>query len=577
MWPLAIVLRIWPHPIALVLFEVIAMVGGMVVVLNWICEFLAHSNRVKSSISIWLLVLSPVALLAFNPWILWSILYPFHFEPIGVLFALLCAHALWKGSNQVWIWAVLCILCGDVVTTYLIAVGFSGVIAGRRWIRRGSVLILGSVLASLAFSALHWNAGSGIGITYINLLGGNGSKSLTHIGVLHFLIWLFEHPFHVLATLWNERLDIYANLMPGGGIGAFMPWSIAMSFLLAVTNGLTNNYVFYEPGFQNSPAYFFVPLGTTMFCALLIGSRSLVKRRIGHLIMVTAVVNAIAWGIVWFPQSSYRWISISSAAAKQLYNTEKMIPEKQEVIASQGVLGIFSGRQYIYTNHPDFHAPLMTKVDWIVIVPRQGIEPQTTASAYLAIEALADMPNVTLVSSHAGVWVFKLVRLSRNEVLDITGYTGDEPISAGSQAGPDGIEIRTGPGKTWYLQSKQQRGYVLAYDYFYRDPGKYEASVTLSNEGPVIVEVWNNSSKKLLARRLLDNSATPRTVELPVEFSKPHTAITFYGSGIWWVSGRPYAGDQLEVRVFSPGESSVHVDSVSFGGHLLPYWKPKSK
>ena len=563
-WPLAVLMRLWSNPLSPLIFQDLAAVGAMAVVLTWTCEELSRRMSSVPKLMVWIAVFLPLVLMAFNPWILWSLLYPFHLEVLGTFFALLAAHSLWKGSNRVWLYVILCFLCGDVIALYVAAIGFGAIIAGRRWAMKGIGLVVASLMVFLIIASLHLNAGSGGTGTYSHLWPAGFSLGNHHRGIIHELTYVLTHPWGPIKLLWKRRESIFSNLLPGGGVGVFLPWSFPMVTMLTFVNGLTNSNIFIRPGFQNVPTYFFVPLGTALFCVGLITSKIRIRRVAGFALIGLAALNAIVWGLVWFPASSYIWINVTPSAAHQILLAEQQIPPNNEVVVSQGIIGLFAGREYAYSDHFGINVPIKTQKLWVVIAPRQGIETQSVASADLTITELSALPNVSLIREKAGVWLFLLRRRSEEKVLSLSRQ--GTKIGAWIQSGPAGTPIRNGPSVDWYLSSNGKSGYVLDHDYFYRDPGHYVAEVSLSNSGPVDVEVWNSSTDRLLSRDYLVSSDLVRKVDIPVAFKLPSVQPSFRGWGIWKIESPPYYGDQLEIRIFSPGGSRVKVVSTFLSG-----------
>ena len=108
--------------------------------------------------------------------------------------------------------------CGDVAATYLAAIGFGAVLAGRRSRRAGAVLAFLGVAALRDHHAVHGNIGSGNGLQALRVPGHPGPWPGTQPG---------RHgEGHPAASapgaraLWAKRLDIWANLAPSGLLGA---------------------------------------------------------------------------------------------------------------------------------------------------------------------------------------------------------------------------------------------------------------------------------------------------------------------------------------------------------------------
>jgi hypothetical protein len=156
---------------------------------------------------------------------------------------------------------------------------------------------------------------------------------------------ILTHPLRIVVALWQKRVDISAALLPGGAIGIlFRPVLplIAVGLLAAM---LSAGWRFAQPLFQLLPVYVLVPLGTVAMLAWLARRHS--RMALGCAALLVA--QALGWAIVWGPQVPAHWLRVSSPTAATLAKVRAQIPESDEVVASQGVLGPFSGRLDVHT------------------------------------------------------------------------------------------------------------------------------------------------------------------------------------------------------------------------------------
>jgi hypothetical protein len=99
---------------------------------------------------------------------------------------------------------------------------------------------------------------------------------------------------------------------------------------------------------------------------------------------------------------------VSAPTAATLASIEPRIPAADEVIASQGVVGPFSGRtdvQAFFGPGPD-PKPLDGSTTWFIIVPNEGIEVATPQAAIQLVHELAGPMHARLVTHAHGVWVY---------------------------------------------------------------------------------------------------------------------------------------------------------------------------
>ena len=103
---------------------------------------------------------------------------------------------------------------------------------------------------------------------------------------------------------------------------------------------LSAGWRFAQPSFQLLPVYVAVPAGTGAALAWL----SQRHTRIAGAFAILVVAQAICWAVIWGPQLARHWLRVSAPAAATLAEVRAQIPESDEVVASQGFLGPFSGR-----------------------------------------------------------------------------------------------------------------------------------------------------------------------------------------------------------------------------------------
>jgi hypothetical protein len=106
-------------------------------------------------------------------------------------------------------------------------------------------------------------------------------------------------------------------------------------------------------------------------------------------------------------------------------------------------------------------------------------------------------------------------------------------------------------------------GYVVDQLEWQAPPGRYDAAVTLLTAGgPVNVEVWNDTSGALLARRTVLPTDGIQTISMPVDATIPYQAKVYAGWGPFRADfTSPPPGERLEVRVWSPGGTLADVYS----------------
>jgi hypothetical protein len=551
MWPLALLYWVFPSGVSLLWLQDIGVVGAELVAFTWLCEI---ALRYRAGRDARWLAGAGLVLLVVNPWSWWAVSFDFHAECLAVLFITLAGWDLANGRRRAWVWAAAVLACGDVAGTYVLGLGLGLLIISRASWRRGALLAcLGG--GALAFiTAIHGNEGSGHGLkAYAYLAGPGYNHSLYHsLGVIGLVLGIATHPFAVVAKLWSKRLDVWANLASSGFLGlGYLPL-LPLLVVVVVSNSLFPGYLFSEPLFQSLPVYVLMPVATVG----VLGWLTARHRRVGLVAATLVAAQAIGWSAVWGPQTPLQWLRVPASTAATLAAVEARIPASAAVFASQGVVGRFGTR---YDVRPlNGNLPLRPGQDWFVFAPWAGIETQTTAGAMAFAAKLADNLHATLVTDANDVWAFRWSPPPGMSRLEVAGGTSQLP--AWTAPGAAGTAVLTGPPAGWHVTSTGREGYVVDRLEWQPQPGRYQASVTLSASGPVNVEVWNDTVNRLITRRSVPSTTGIQTIVLPVEARTDYQATVYGGWGPFQAKfPHPRSGERIEVRIWTPGSGTVNV------------------
>lgn len=553
LWPLALLGLVSPHGPVLLYIQDVALVGAELVAWRWI----HGATTTRPGWAGRVLAIAGLVLLLGDPWSWWAISFDFHMEIVGLPFIILAAYELGhQGRRRTWLWVGLALLCGTVVATYVVGLGIAALLAGRRWRRQGVLLLGLGVVWTLLTTLIHANRGIGLVAAY-GYLGAKGLSPGTSIFVLAGRI--LEHPTRILAALWDRRVNIWANLAPGGFLGIVSPWVLGLAIPVLLANELAHGGGLSAPLFQSALLYVFLPVGTVL---VLVRCHQRWPR-IALSLAALAVVDVVAWAIVWGPQLAPTWLEVVPAAsAAELTRADAMIPPTAEVVASQGFLGRFSDRAYAYeVPAPRQRIPVRARQIWWIIGPAIGVEPDPVVDQAALVATLAGSMHAQLELRGAGIWVFRWV--PRPRARYVTLPAPPQKLPAWAFVGASGVPVLAGPPNTWYLGSSASPGYVFDTDYWREPPGRYDASVTLAASVPVNVEVWNATGDVMLARESLPPSNGPETVHVLFDAlrSYPHQQFTGWGP-LRADFTSPPTGDRLEVKVWSPGGGIVDVEGV---------------
>jgi hypothetical protein len=388
----------------------------------------------------------------------------------------------------------------------------------------------------------------------------HGSAPTSTAEVLKLLI---KHPLRALGNLFDDRLAGFALLSVSGLLGVISPWALGITLVCFVEAGfsawpiLTPSYAF-----QNFAILIFVPIGTVMaLVPLMKSSKSWVKKSALSFVALE-LVWVLGWFAVWAPETPSRWVTIPTKSSVVLRQAESLIPEADEVVASQGIVGAFSLRKYIYmfdleTNSGKKIIPLDTKTVWMLVTPNLGIELQAPQSAYEMISKLQTLEGMDTVIHREGVYLLKwnVPEGTPNPfVLDFRDTTVD-PLLLNSVGYRNPIDPN---GKS---------GYILnGYYQIVNRPQSFRYSVELKSDGPLVIEVWNSTTDALLGRQsIVSTNNEYQTFHLNASISKI-TGQKIW-NGVWPFKSqveRPYfEGDALELRIFDPGATRCEIRSIT--------------
>jgi hypothetical protein len=545
----------------------IALVVAECVTFAWMCEVAASRPRRTG----WKLAALGLFFLVANPWMYWALSFDFHAETLGACFALLAAYDLAHHHNRAWLWVALCLCCGDVCATYVAGVGISAVLAGKPWRRQGLVFIgLGAAFTGLA-TVIGANSGSGLA-SYAPPTGGSGGGGgaggtgghVTHVthavrgsgvsGVSGLLASPFRAPAKFFHDLWPNKLNIYANLAPAGGIGIFCAWGFGVPFLVLLENNLRSG--FSVTAAQNLPIYCFVSLGTVMVLSRI----SAWKPVVATVVAVVLALSTLGWFIEWFPRTDSQWLRVNATAAAAIARATASITPGDEVAAAHGVEGRLAGRAQMYTLGTAL--PVGAHTVFLVSAPSQGIETIPLQEELSILDQISKAGG-RLVSSGGGAWVFEWSPPHVNTVKFWNPSCTTLP--AWAMASNAGRPLTKGPVADWGMVATGAKGYLLYGGYIRQPAGHYQATVTMASHGPLSVEVWDSDRHELLAKRRVAATGTSAPVVVPYAAPPQVNRPTSIGAGVFRiipVTAPP--NDQIEVRVYSAGHVAAKVSSVQY-------------
>jgi hypothetical protein len=562
MWPLALLYWVWPHGITLLWLADAGVVAAQAVAFTWICQIAGrHGSGRKAA----LLAGAGCVLLVANPWVWLSVSNDFHVECISVVFAALLAFDLANRRRRAWAWVPVLLACGDVAASYVIGLGAGALLAQRGNRLRGAVITVLGAAWILFIAKIHGNLGSGNGFrAFAYLAGPAASSGGAPLSPAALAAGIARRPLMALHAIWAKRDDVLANLCPGGLLGLGFPALLPLVLAVAGPNTLYPSVLFAQPSFQSLPVYVLMPAGTVAALSWLARRRRWPALALGGLVLA----QALAWSAVWLPTVPVTWLRTPAAAAAVLSRLEARVPRSAEVVASDGVMGRFSGRAHLYMLFARGGVPVHGET-WFVVAPGVGINSPDTARDMAFIGRLAGRMHATLMLHAGGIWAFRWHPPAGTRWLAITRATR-QPLPGWTGIMPDGgfaRRILSGPVRTWHATMPYGHGYVAAGLAWIKPPGLYQASVTMSATGPASVEVWNDTGDVLLARRIVPATTGIQHVVMPVDARTAYPSRTFSGWGPFRAYFMPPpAGNRLEIRVWKLGSGTVSVYLAQLAG-----------
>ena len=349
MWPLALLHPVVHSAVALVVVQILALVGAEMVAFTWVTALVRRAELAPR----WSVAVSAgtVVLLVASPGSYASVVEDFHFEAFATLFVLLAAYDLWSGrTRRMWAWLALCLLCGDIGGLYALGLGLSALVVRDRR-RPGALVLLAGLAWTALISLLGANLGSNLSTGYAYLAGRatvpDGASGL----------WLVTkgallHPGRAV-TVARPRVGASVRyLLNGGGIGAVTPWGFGIPLVVLGTSVLQSSGIFIGLPYQNYVILPFVTFGSAwMIVGLATRARWAHARQVAAGVGVAAVLVGVATSAqrmhadVTFNASS-GFVSAADAAA--LGRALAATPADAEVAAPLATLGRFSQRRYAY-------------------------------------------------------------------------------------------------------------------------------------------------------------------------------------------------------------------------------------
>jgi hypothetical protein len=400
MWPVAWIGRLWPNPLSLLWLQDLALVSTEFIALLWIGRL--SSERLSKACNLVPAVAAIV--LVGNVWWFETASFDIHFETLGLPFVMMAGYSMWRGRfRSALVAAVLGVLFGDVVSISILLVGLAALLS-RRVRRQGgipaSLALVGiGVVWLVLISLLNANRGSGLVTNYGYLV--NAGPHASSGSVVRGLILHPGHPLHVLFNRWHAIGRVIGSSLV---IGVLTPWGLLLALGTTLPAALNVNPQFIAPinAFQTLVAVPFVFVGALMVLFWLGTGRGeratapspgsadeadsvagAARRRAPVLppwrpiaalgVFALLGVLPIVQNFTLFTQLRVDWWKVDASSATTLA-TVSTVPATTEVIVSQGVIGRFADRPYVYPYLVSPQAFPVRSRSVLFVLTAQGIE-----------------------------------------------------------------------------------------------------------------------------------------------------------------------------------------------------------
>lgn len=355
-----------------------------------------------------------LVVLAIDPWIFWANAFDVHLEVFAALFVTLAGRAFWNRRRSAWLWVALTLLCGTVEAIALIGLGLTLLLL-RPDLRLRGLAVLGGALAWVgALSGLGYDAGSQLNSQYAYLtnpalLSNPGRASATNVSLLSVVAGALRHPRTVGRFLVSRRTELWRFVAGSGGLGVASWIGVPMCLVLLVPGALNYSPYVLNPqsAFQVLPLLLFVPVGSAAVLCWLV-RRGSTWRWVGIVLGVAALVEVVVLAALWIPRAEPYFARVDAPAAHILDGVLTRTSPSTEVVASNGVVGRFAARPWIYAylgTAPSQRIDVAAKTVEFVFAPSQGIETACPAaySTDLAIGYVERTLGARLVQRAAGI------------------------------------------------------------------------------------------------------------------------------------------------------------------------------
>ena len=416
MWPISLIYAVVPRPTTLLVLQDLVSVGAGLVAIRWILEVLEYRLRTTRGALgvgvVGLAVGTALTAIILDPWVWQADSFDFHMEAFSALLIVLASRDFWRHRPQrALVWCGLTLLSGDLGGLLVVGLGLSVIVAASGFRRWGVV--------ALALGVAWTGTVHGLGLAHGSNLADYSALVYTtpHPGpvtMFDLVRAVALHPTRVYGAVKAKSGLYYQNLIPTGFLGLVNPWTFGVTNIVLLSTALIGPPIYLQSGFQCLPAYALGLVGTVLTVVAILThgdprSHRRLRRGVAAVIGVAVLAQVVGLAVVMLPRNSSNWVRISSTQADALGSVLAATPQDAQVIVSDGVMGRFSGREYVepipWWGGSAY--PIRSREVVFVVVPEAGIESIPPASERRALAYVRGVLHAQPITTGNGVYAFR--------------------------------------------------------------------------------------------------------------------------------------------------------------------------
>jgi hypothetical protein len=413
-WPVGLLYPVSHSGFTLLVVQDALIAGATLVAGLWVCDAVeARLGRAPGRPLA--IVAGTMTALVLDPWALETAYFDFHAEAIAAFFLLLAGRALWRGRrHSPFVWGLLAMASCTAGATLAVGLGLGALATSKHRRKPGLALALLGIAFIDLVVALKANRGTLLGPTFGYVAAGKPvGNNLS--GAVAVATGVAQHPSVPIHMLWTKRWYLDPIFTAGGVLGVLSGWGAGVAVLDVIGEGLnaSPSFVSIESGgFQNYPVVPFLVVGTALIVVWLVARQAPILRLVGRrslnvlgcVLGSVALASAVLLANQRDPSIAPSWLTVPPGSAAILQRIYDRVPASWEVVASQGIVGRFAQRRYVYAfGEAGAPIPLETAKVMFVMAPIVGIETVPEPAALAAENALESTYHGTVTVHRDGV------------------------------------------------------------------------------------------------------------------------------------------------------------------------------